>query len=221
MSISRKDLLLFWRAPLKKQISIDRNTLLDVEFKSRYVLVREVMDGNIQITQTEIDDGSRTVSGRTSAATRLLGSRVQIPLRAWMFFPCVCWLRASTTSSLLVTVTDFLFTSEKTGLKAFTWQLLSFAHHSGCCQHRRDWANDIGGGGGSTIPLFHFQRKVGFSFVLSLHQPNSLSENISVVLFAPHLLSSQKKLFLGKKFGGAFAPHPLHPRRYAHVSPRL
>jgi len=47
------------------------------------------MVGNIQITQTEIDDGGRAVPRRRSAATRLLGSRVQIRLRAGMFFPCV------------------------------------------------------------------------------------------------------------------------------------
>ena len=48
------------------------------------------MVGNIQITQTEIDDGARAVPRRKSVPTRLLGSRVRIPLRAWMFFPCVC-----------------------------------------------------------------------------------------------------------------------------------
>ena len=50
------------------------------------------MVDNIQITQTEIDYGGRAVPRRWSAATRLLGSRVQIPLRAWMFFPCVLFV---------------------------------------------------------------------------------------------------------------------------------
>jgi len=50
------------------------------------MLVKEVVVGNIQITQTEIDDGGRAALRRRSAATRLLGSRVRIPLRAWMFF---------------------------------------------------------------------------------------------------------------------------------------
>jgi hypothetical protein len=54
------------------------------------VLVKEVVVGNGQITQTEIDDVGRAVPRRRFAATRLLGSRVRIPLRAWMFFSCVC-----------------------------------------------------------------------------------------------------------------------------------
>jgi len=67
------------------------------------------MVDNIQITQTEIDYGGRAVPRRWSAATRLLGSRVQIPLRAWMFFPCVLFVGYGPHDELITHADNYRF----------------------------------------------------------------------------------------------------------------
>jgi len=55
-----------------------------------------------------------------------------------------------------------------------------------------------------------------FHFLLSLHHPNTCFENISIFLFAPLQLNSQK-LFLGRKnIGGRGAFAPLAPPSYAY-----
>ena len=71
--------------------------------------MREVVVGNIQNTQTEIDDDGRAVPRRRSAATRLLGSRVRIPLRAWMFFPCVCLVCTGLYNELITRADGYKF----------------------------------------------------------------------------------------------------------------